>query len=188
MPRRTSKNPLEWVTDVINDVTTVASTSDESPKNGRIQLLLDRDEVADIYKVRTIFRPDIFITSNFAADEQWKWGFMHSTDPRVETAFVDEEETKNLEDRNIFNFGFFVINEEFVASISNQQRGHVIGFRDLEHEIDFGVNPLTVGGDIGWCVSGQHSANSNNGEFITTVYFKRRKSNAEKANLLILRR
>lgn len=181
-----AKNPIEWVTDVLSDVETVSAAGTELNTNGRIQLLLDRDEVADIEKVKVIMKPDVDFVTDFANDESWEFGFAVSTNPRVLETFIFEANVKNLEDRNIFFFGFHKTSHEMIATIANQQQSLAQG-AEKEFEIDFS-SPLTVGGDIGWCAGGKHVANANNAEMLITVYFRRRKSNKEKANLIILRR
>lgn len=193
MAKARTKNPLEWVTDVIPSVASIVAGGTEANTNGRIQLLLDRDEVADIFRIITTIIPDKIVTNilDTAAlvDEAWVFGYIHSTDPRVDTTFADAANRANLEDRNIFNYGFLQLafdpHDHSDATVYDLQ--NKLGLSDNIQVAEF-VEPLTVGGDIGWAVGGVHASNSTAADFITTVFFKRRRSTSEKANLIMLRR
>lgn len=183
-----NKNPMEWVTDALEEVVPVA-TGAEANRNGRIQLLLDRDEVADIYKVRVTLSPDQIISTDLTTETEVVHGFAVSTDPRIDTIFIDQTtgQRSNLEDRNIFFYGFLHMQEEEIGTAANATIVGRIGPSEMVQEINF-VEPLTVGGDIGWVAGGIGTGTLVPLEALITVYFKRRKSTSEKANLIMLRR
>ena len=184
-----SKNPMEWVTKVLKDVEEADIGAAESIavlERGRIQLLLDRDEVADIHKVILTIQPDLLITDDFAGDNMHKWGCYLSVDPKADTIFLFEANTANLEDRNIFAYSFWTWYEDFVATIGNQQNQMVLPEMSKVHDF---LDPITVGGDIGFVAKNSITtvAQKLNGNFLATVYFRRRRSRNEKANLVMLR-
>lgn len=166
--RSIAKSPLEWVTDAIH-------TTDGTITNGRIQLRLDRDEIAEIKKVVVAIEPPWILD---AADSLVNAGYMVSMDPDV---IASPLTAANKEDLEIFMSGSWSAAMQVGAAGQTIQVGK---WRD-DLALPEG-SPVLVGSDIGWVVEG------NTGlifEWGITIYFTRRKAKPhEKFNVLLSRR
>ena len=161
-----SKKPLEWQFDHIN-------TTDATVTNGRIELGLKDDEVAEVHRVDSHIG-----TSNIpdAANDDIKAYKMLSMDPDVAS---DPSVATNHEDLEIF----------FEHSQSMQQEVGAAGTAALNRgpvskEANFDP-PILVGTDIGQVVKGDAAIPA---EFWTRVYFTRRKANVSELNQILLKR
>jgi hypothetical protein len=166
--RSASKSPLEWVSDTIQTV-------DSTVTNGRIQLRLDRDEVAEIRKVVITVSPP-FVTD--AADDLVGIGYMVSMDPDVIAAPLTIASREDLE---VFMSGDWSATMQVGAAGQTVQSGK---WRD-ELSLPEGA-PILVGSDIGWVVQGDAALAI---DWVITIYLTRRRAKPnEKFNVLLSRR
>lgn len=166
--RSVAKNPLEWVTDSI-------ITTDATVTNGRIQLRLDRDEIAEIKKIVVCIEPP-WVTDT--ADDLVQVAYMASMDPDV---IASPSVALNREDLEVFMSGVWTAAMQVGAAGQSIQAGK---WRD-ELALPEG-SPILVGSDIGWVVQGDPSISM---EWAITTYFTRRRAKAnEKFNVLLSRR
>ena len=162
------RRPLEWVTDAIQ-------TTDNTITNGRIELRLDRDEIAEIKKVVVEVQPPWILD---AADDLVNAGYMVSMDPDV---IAGPLITASKEDLEVFMSGFWIAAMQVGAAGQSIQAGK---WRD-ELALPEG-SPVLVGSDIGWVVQGDVTLVM---EWSVTIYFTRRRAKAnEKFNVLLSRR
>jgi len=166
--RSIARGPLEWVTDTIG-------TTDNVATNGRIELRLDRDEIAEIKKVVVSVEPPLLFDG---ADDLVNAGYMVSMDPDV---IANPLITVNREDLEVFMSGTWNAAMQVGAAGQCVQAGK---WRD-ELALPDG-SPILVGSDIGWVVQGDVSLVT---EWAITIYFARRRAKAnEKFNVLLSRR
>ena len=160
-----SKKPLEWKMDIIS-TTTAAVT------NGRIELGLRDDEIAEIHKIVSAITyqniPD-------AANDVLYATKALSMDPDVN---VSPYVMANNEDLEWFlHHPFHVQLEQGAAGVSTLKLSEIKDF-------DFAI-PILVGTDIGQVVIGDAAIPV---DFITRVYFTRRRANAQELNQILLKR
>lgn len=166
---RKGRTPLEWVADVIT-ITTV------TPTNGRIGMLLDRDEVAEIRQVDVSILPGPL---DDAADDDTLFAFAVSLDPNVIASPIVDA---NLEDLEVFHSGLLRQNVR-VGGVGTAMQSNMNQNYPLNFDQDY---PLIAGSDIGWVVVGDAAIACT---FACRVFFTRRASKAgEKANVLLSRR
>ena len=165
-PKRSSKKPLEWQCDIIN-------TTDATLTNGRIELGLKDDEVAEVHRIDSHIGigniPD-------AANDDVACYMMMSMDPDV---IADPAVAANHEDLEVF----------FEHAANWQQEVGAAGTAalnkgPLSKEANFNP-PILVGTDIGQVVKGDAAIAA---EFWTRVYFTRRKATVMELNQILLKR
>lgn len=162
------RSPLEWVTDTLETSTTAA-------KNGRVQLRLDRDEVAEIKKV--VVEIDIPGIDD-VADDTVPLFYMASLDPDV---IANPAVLANREDLEVFMFGTWHGTLRVGAAGQTIQVGKWRDTLDLPEG-----SPVLAGSDIGWVVVGDASLTVG---WTITVYLTRRRARpGEKFNVLLSRR
>lgn len=166
--RSVAKSPLEWVSDTLQTV-------DATPKNGRIALRLDRDEVAEIKKVVTTVSPP-YVTD--AADDLVGIGYMVSLDPDVIAAPLTMASREDLE---IFMSG------DWSATMQVGAAGQTVQSGEWRNELDLPEgSPVLAGSDIGWVVQGDAALAV---DWVITVYLTRRRAKpGEKFNVMLSRR
>lgn len=166
--RSVAKSPLEWVTDTIG-------TTDNVATNGRIELRLDRDEIAEVKKVVVSVEPPWILD---AADDLVNAAYMVSMDPDV---IANPLVTVNREDLEVFMSGVWN------AAMQVGAAGQTIWAGKWRDDLALPEgSPVLVGSDIGWVVQGDVSLVM---EWAVTVYFTRRRSKPnEKFNVLLSRR
>lgn len=159
------KRPLEWKMDTI-------TTANATPVNGRISLGLRDGEIAEIHKIVSSITyaniPDAANDALFATKAL-------SMDPNViNNPYV----LANNEDLEWFLHHPYHVQQEIGAA---GQNGLVLS--DIQ-SFDFTV-PVLVGTDVGQVVMGDAAIAV---DFITRIYFTRRKSNAQELNYVLLKR
>jgi len=166
--RSVVRSPLEWVTDTI-------STTDGTLTNGRIQLRLDRDEVAEIKKVVVEIEPPHVLD---AADDLVRLGYMVSLDPDV---IADPLVVANKEDLEVFMHG------EWGTTMQVGAAGQTVQTNKWRDELSLPEgSPVLAGSDIGWVVEGDAGLAT---KWAVTVYLTRRRARpGEKFNVLLSRR
>lgn len=160
------KKPLEWVCDTIN-------TTDGTVTNGRLELGLKDDEVAEIHRIDSHIGigniPD-------AANDEIDVYMMLSMDPDVD---ADPALAVSHEDLEIF----------FEHSQQMQQEVGAAGTAALNRgPVSKAANfnpPILVGTDVGQVVHGDAAIAC---EFWTRIYFTRRKANVMELNQILLKR
>lgn len=166
--RSVAKSPLEWVTDTI-------ATTNATVTNGRIQLRLDRDEVAEIHKVVVVVSPPIV---DDAADDAIALAYMVSLDPDV---IANPATILSREDLEVFMSG------DYAATMRVGAAGQTIVMGTWREDLSLPEgSPVLAGSDIGWVVIGDASLAIG---WAVTVYLKRRRARSgEKFNVLLSRR
>lgn len=160
-----SKKPLEWKMDTI-------TTADATVTNGRIALGLRDDEIAEIHKiVSTITYANI----PDAADDALFATKALSMDPDVDgSPYV----MANNEDLEWFLHHPFHVQQEVGAAGQT-----TLKLSDMK-DIDFNP-PILVGTDVGQIVIGDAAIGV---DFLTRIYFTRRKATAAELNQILLKR
>ncbi len=160
-----NKRPLEWKMDTI-------TTANATPVNGRIQLSLRDDEVAEIHKIDSEIS---YANIPDAANDTLVASKMVSMDPDVDDSpFVMD----NNEDLEVFLHHTHTVQQEIGAAgqstlvLSNAQ----------QHYYD---PPILVGTDVGQSVVGDAAVGV---DFLTRVFFTRRKASAQELNQILLKR
>lgn len=164
--RRSSKKPLEWQIGCIN-------TADATVTNGRIELGLKDDEVAEIHRIDSHIGvgniPD-------AANDDVSAYMMLSMDPDIAT---DPATAANHEDLEVF----------FEHAQNWQQEVGAAGTAALNKgPLSKAGNfdpPILVGTDVGQVVKGDATIAC---EFWTRLYFTRRKATVMELNQILLKR
>ena len=160
-----ANKPLEWKMDTI-------TTANATPVNGRIALGLRDNEIAEVHKIVSAITyaniPDAANDVLFATKAL-------SMDPNVDASpFV----MANNEDLEWFLHHPYHVQQEIGAAGQNS-----LVLSDIQN-FDFKV-PILVGTDIGQVVIGDATIGV---DFITRVYFTRRKANAKDMNFILLKR
>lgn len=169
MARRTARSgiPLEWKTDFVN-------TTDATVTRGEIDLDLLPDEIAEIHRIdSSIFIGNIPDAANDDIDARK----MLSMDPDADD---DPTVNANLEDLEVFFHHGYEVQQEVGAAGSVALRNSDSKQLELPEKY-----PILVGTNIAQVVKGDADVAC---EFITTVYFKRRKANATELNQILLKR
>lgn len=172
--RKTSRNfPLEWKTDVVSITDTTTATA----INGEFDLDLLPDEIAEIVGIDSQIDPgDAGKIDNVA-----QLGMYLSMDPDADD---DPLTLGNLEDLEVFfsHFMSFAVSAVTAASVFWQKlTSHKQLWLPEKH-------PLLVGTNFAQVVNGGSTVDIST-QFITTIYFKRRRaSQADLANILLKRR
>ena len=164
--RSYSKKPMEWQFDAINTDSAVV-------QNGRIELGLRDDEVAEVHRVDSSISvgniPD-------AANDDIDVSMMLSMDPDI---IADPAVAINHEDLEVFfEHGQVMQQEVGAAGTAALNRGPV------SKAVNFNP-PILVGTDIGQVVHGDADVCV---EFWTRVYFTRRRANVAELNQILLKR
>lgn len=160
-----SKRPLEWKMDTI-------AVADATVTNGRIQLGLRDDEIAEIHKIDSTIAyaniPDaaddiLFATKALGMDPDM------NDNPLV---------VANNEDLEKFHLHEYHIQQEIGAAGAMMTRLS-------DQKTDYYDPPLLVGTDIGSEVIGDPAVGV---DFLTRVFFTRRKATAQELNQILLKR
>lgn len=163
--KKKTKRPLEWKMDIVN-------TTDATVTNGRIELGLRDDEIAEIHKIDSHLA---FANIPDAANDSLAIYKMLSMDPDI---VKDPSTGANNEDLEIFLQHSYQVQQEVGAAgtatlvLSNEQT----------HNYD---PPILVGTDVGQSVKGDATIAC---EFWTRVFFTRRKATAAELNQILLKR
>ncbi len=170
-PRRRSPNrniPLEWKTDTV-------IVTDTTVTNGEFDLDLLPDEIAEIYVIdSTIQMANLPDAANLLADTY----MLLSMDP-------DANDTPatgtNLEDLEVFFHHWFAQQIEVGAAgaVSNVLQSNKRMMLPAEYPILIGTNFSQV------VVAGNTAIDT---QFITTVYFKRKRATQSDLNQILLKR
>jgi len=169
--RRTArtKMPLEWKTDTIN-------TTDATVTNGQFDLDLLPDEIAAILGIKSIIRTGV---TTAVIDEVLTRMYL-SMDPDV---VANPLTNVNLQDLEVFYVHDFGIQADYAEA--TETGGWAVKLTDEDQMWFPGEEPLLVGTNFSQVVIGDVTKAT---EFITTVYFKRRKANAIELNQILLKR
>lgn len=159
------KRPLEWKMDTI-------ATASAAITNGRIALGLRDDEIAEIHKIDSTIAyaniPDAANDALFATKAL-------SMDPdTVDNPFV----ILNNEDLEKFHLHEYHVQQEIGAAGQN-------ALRLSDQKTDYYDPPILVGTDIGAEVIGDATIGV---DFLTRVFFTRRKATAPELNQILLKR
>lgn len=185
--------PMEWINarvdseDAVNVIPPGQGGTPATQTTVRVELELDRDEVADIYLVRSTLWAIQPITIAITSESVNTFALGLSVDPKSTANLVDTtgEPHVDIQDREIFYLHYWALRSESVNQATDVDVNMVTPATDhLEAKFD---PPLTVGGDLGMLV--QQEPDDNGAIiYLATIYFKRRKAGNEKANLIMLRR
>jgi hypothetical protein len=159
------KRPLEWKMDTI-------TTANATVTNGRIALGLRDDEIAEIHKIDSEIN---YANIPDAANDTLTASKALSMDPDVsENPFV----MANNEDLEKFLHHTYTVQQEIGAA---GQSTLVLSDKEI-HQYD---PPILVGTDIGQVVIGDAAVGV---DFLTRVFFTRRKATAQELNQILLKR
>lgn len=170
MARRAARSgmPLEWKTDVID-------TTDDTVTNGVIDLDLLPDEIAEVWAIDT--HMSSFLTSD--ADDLVVLSMYLSMDP---DASGTPGTVAVLEDLETFYSHQASFQNEFAEATETGGAGN----QPYDNKtLVLPVYPILIGTNPAQVVIGDAS---NNAEFITTIYFKRRRATASELNQILLKR
>lgn len=161
------KMPLEWKTDTV-------STTDATVVNGELDLDLLPDEIAEILLIDSTI--DFFNIPD-AANDDLDAVMMMSMDPDADD---DPSVNANLEDLEVFYHHRYAVQQEIGAAGQS-----VIRNSDNKQLKPPEGHPILVGTNISQVVQGDATIAV---DFITTIYFKRRKATALELNQILLKR
>lgn len=156
---------MEWKMDAIN-------TANATVTNGRIELGLRDDEIAEIHKI------DSHISINNvpdAANDSSDLYKMLSMDPDIDS---DPGLEASQEDLEVFMLHAYSIQQEVGAAGT----ATLVRSNEATH---YYSPPILVGTDVGQVVKGDATLAV---EFWTRVFFTRRKANAQELNQILLKR
>lgn len=164
------KTPLEWKTDTI-------STTDATVTPGEFDLDLLPNELAEIFVIKST----INITMSSAVIHDADANMYLSMDPDADD---DPSVIKNMEDLEVFFHHFFNLDRDYAEA--TETGGAAIRNSGSEILTLPEHAPILLGTNFSQVVVGDSIGASN---FITTVYFKRRKASKEELfNILLKRR
>jgi len=160
-----SKRVLEWKMDTIQ-------TANATVTNGRIELGLRDDQIAEIHKIESHIASGLIEDSG----DQLVCGYKAiSIDPDVAE---DPATGANNEDLEKFAFHSYQVQLQMGAAGTSTLRLN----DEVTREYD---PPLLVGTDVGQVVKGHASITM---DFWTRVFFTRRKATASELNRILLKR
>ncbi len=161
--------PLEWKTDVI-------SVSDATVTTGEFDLDLLPDEIAEIHGIDSEIRGNLLT----AVIDQTDFNMYISMDPDAD----DTPNTlTNLEDLEVFFHHYFRLIADYAEATETGGYGLL-----ANHHKQMWLpekQPILVGTNFAQVVVGDASQAA---QFITTVYFKRRKAGKEELYNILLKR
>lgn len=165
MRKGSSKRPLEWKMDTI-------TTTDATVTNGRIALGLKDDEIAEIHKIVSAITyaniPDAANDALFATKAL-------SMDPNVAVSPFVMANNEDLE---------WFLNHPFHCQVEVGAAGTDYFKLSDVMDVNF-AEPVLVGTDVGQVVIGDAAVNV---DFLTRIYFTRRKATASDLNNVLLKR
>lgn len=170
MARRTARSsiPLEWKADTIN-------TTDATVTNGEFDLDLLPDEIAEIWCIDSTIIGELAS----AAIDAVSYRMYLSMDPDANDS---PAANSNLEDLEVFFSHQHLMEADYAEA--TETGGYAI--QTVSNKIvKFAPFPVLVGTNFAQVVIGD---GNEPGEFITRVYFKRRKANALELNQILLKR
>lgn len=160
-----NRKPLEWKMDTI-------TTASAAVTNGRIELGLRDDEIAEIHKIDSEIS---YANIPDAANDTLVASKLVSMDPDVDVSpFV----MTNNEDLEIFLHHTHTVQQE----VGGASTATLVLSDAQQHYYD---PPILVGTDIGQAVVGDAAVGV---DFLTRVFFTRRKATAQELNQVLLKR
>lgn len=163
--------PLEWKTDV------VTITAEDTPTNGEFDLDLLPDEIAEIHIIDSIIEASVVVDDDNAQNE---FRMYVSMDP---DAIASPFTNNNLLDLEVFFFNLLRADLEVGAAGTSWQRNQAHKMIKMPEKY-----PLLVGTNFSQVCEHQSSDEAVTSEYITTVYFKRRRATASELNQILLKR
>ncbi len=163
--RGSGKRPMEWKADSI-------ATTSNAVTNGRIVLGLRDDEIAEIHKIDSTMS---YLLLADAADGAVDLDKVISMDPDVSEDPSDIGESEDLEK---FFYHTYQVQQEVGAA-------GTATLRNSDQKTDYFNPPILVGTDVGQVVKGHATIAC---DFLTRVFFTRRKATAAELNQILLKR
>lgn len=183
MPRRSARGrmPLEWKSKYL------AMDTSGTQAQGEIDLDLLPDEIAEIVKIDSlvVFEDGLDNTTS-AVNECSFIQTALSMDPDFSTNEGILDPTDNrFEDLEVFFTHLFCLGQVNIATVANT----FSKVRASETKIsDFKDYPILVGTNVSMCSVFSATDSDTDASAFVTLYFKRRRANAQELNQILLKR